>query len=164
MLSIFLNTYIIKKRIRKVKKMSLNIIISVVIMLMIITLLVGIIKYRENIRYKKLKNIESLNVIENENGILSFEDEGDREVIRYYINKTYEGLEDIYNNNTWDNKRYLYRIMKNINDLKEDVEFNKLAETDIEKINSIICVYRVNKKLEKSLENIIFEWENNYLS
>ncbi len=144
--------------------MSLNIIISVVIMLMIITLLVGIIKYRENIRYKKLKNIESLNVIENENGILSFEDEGDREVIRYYINKTYEGLEDIYNNNTWDNKRYLYRIMKNINDLKEDVEFNKLAETDIEKINSIICVYRVNKKLEKSLENIIFEWENNYLS
>lgn len=144
--------------------MNLNIIISVVIILIIITLLVGIIKYRENIRYKKLKNIESLNVIENEDGILSFEDEGDREIIRYYINKTYEGLEDIYNNNTWDNKRYLYRIMKNINDLKENVEFNKLAETDIEKINSIICVYRVNKKLEKSLENIIFEWENNYLS
>ncbi len=143
---------------------SRNIIILGVTALLFFTLMVGIIRLRENIKYKKLKNIKNLDIVEDEEGILSFEDEEDREIISYYLDKTYSGLEDIYNNNTWDNKRYLYKIMNNIGDLRDNVEFNKLNETDIEKINSIICVYRLNKDLNKSLEGVIFEWENNYLS
>lgn len=143
---------------------SKNIIILGVTVLLFFTLMVGIIKLREDIKYKKLKNIKNLDIVENEEGILSFEDEEDREIISYYLNKTYSGLEDIYSNTKWDNKRYLYKIMNSIGDLRDNVEFNKLNETDIEKINSIICVYRLNKDLNKNLESVIFEWENNYLS
>ncbi len=143
---------------------SKNIIILGVTALLFFTLMVGIIKLRENIKYKKLKNIKNLDIVENEEGILSFEDEEDREIISYYLDKTYSGLEDIYSNTKWDNKRYLYKIMNSIGDLRDNVEFNKLNETDIEKINSIICVYRLNKNLNKNLESVIFEWENNYLS
>lgn len=143
---------------------SKNIIILGVTVLLFFTLMVGIIRLRENIKYKKLKNIKNLDIVEDEEGILSFEDEEDREIISYYLDKTYSGLEDIYNNTNWDNKRYLYKIMNSIGDLRDNVEFNKLNETDIEKINSIICVYRLNKDLNKNLESVIFEWENNYLS
>ncbi len=147
--------------------MNLNLIIlgftGLIIFILVLGLVLGIKKFNDEINYRKLKNIKELDVIEDEESILHFENEEDREIINRYISKTYKGLEDIYNNNTWENKRFLYKIMLSISELKDNVEFNKLTETDIEKINSLICVYRLDKDLDKNLESIIFEWENNYV-
>lgn len=66
-------------------------------------------------------------------------------------------------NNSWENKRVLYSIISSISELRDDIEFNRLNENDMEMINSLICIYRANRNKKRNLENIIFEWQEKYI-
>lgn len=139
-------------------------IISIGILVLVVCCCVLLLtKYREITTYRKLKSITSLDIIlDEENDNLKFENEEERKIIAYYINETYKGLDDLYNNNSWENKRVLYSIISSISELKDDIEFNRMSEKDLEMINSIICIYRTSKNKGRNLENIIFEWQLKY--
>ena len=112
-----------------------------------------------------MKKLESIDVIEDsETKELKIENEEEKKIIMYYVDKTYKGLERLYLKNSWENKRFLYSILKSIDDLRTNLEFNTLVEIDMEKINSMICVYRLGGNFEKNLEKIIFEWESRYIN
>ncbi|MDU2108716.1 hypothetical protein, partial [Clostridium sp.] len=98
-----------------------------------------------------------------ENQSLQFEKEEERKIIGYYANLAYRGLDELYMNNSWENKRVLYSIIISIKELRENIEFNRLTENDMEMINSLICIYRTKKNKNVNLENIIFEWEKKYI-
>lgn len=121
-------------------------------------------KFKECKNYNKLKKINSLDIIEDEeNQSLQFEKEEERKIIGYYANLAYRGLDELYMNNSWENKRVLYSIIISIKELRENIEFNRLTENDMEMINSLICIYRTKKNKNVNLENIIFEWEKKYI-
>lgn len=121
-------------------------------------------KFKESKNYNKLKKINSLDIIEDEeNQLLQFEKEEERKVIGYYANLAYRGLDELYMNNSWENKRVLYSIISSISELRDDIEFNRLNESDLEMINSLICIYRANRNKKRNLENIIFEWQEKYI-
>ncbi|MDU4728038.1 hypothetical protein, partial [Clostridium sp.] len=108
--------------------------------------------------------INSLDIIEDEeNQSLQFEKEEERKIIGYYANLAYRGLDELYMNNSWENKRVLYSIISSISELRDDIEFNRLNENDMEMINSLICIYRANRNKKRNLENIIFEWQEKYI-
>lgn len=122
------------------------------------------VKFNEIFNYKKLKNLNSLDVIVNEStGELEIENEEDRKVISYYIKKVYNELDILYTNNSWENKRVLYSIISSISDLKDNVEFNSMTDKDMEMINSVMCIYRVSMNNKKNIEKIIFEWQYKYI-
>ena len=122
------------------------------------------VKFKESKNYNKLKKINSLDIIEDEeNQSLQFEKEEERKIIGYYANLAYRGLDELYMNNSWENKRVLYSIIISIKELRENIEFNRLTENDMEMINSLICIYRTKKNKNVNLENIIFEWEKKYI-
>lgn len=140
-------------------------IISIAILIVIgILAIILYSKFKESKNYNKLKKINSLDIIEDEeNQSLQFEKEEERKVIGYYVNLAYRGLDELYMNNSWENKRVLYSIISSISELRDDIEFNRLNENDLEMINSLICIYRANRNKKRNLEKIIFEWQKNYI-
>ena len=140
-------------------------IISIAILIVIgILAIILYAKFKESKNYNKLKKINSLDIIEDEeNQSLQFEKEEERKVIGYYVNLAYRGLDELYMNNSWENKRVLYSIISSISELRDDIEFNRLNENDMEMINSLICIYRANRNKKRNLENIIFEWQEKYI-
>ena len=140
-------------------------IISIAILIVIgILAIILYSKFKESKNYNKLKKINSLDIIEDEeNQSLQFEKEEERKIIGYYANLAYRGLDELYMNNSWENKRVLYSIIISIKELRENIEFNRLTENDMEMINSLICIYRTKKNKNVNLENIIFEWEKKYI-
>ena len=140
-------------------------IISIAILIVIgILAIILYAKFKESKNYNKLKKINSLDIIEDEeNQSLQFEKEEERKVIGYYVNLAYRGLDELYMNNSWENKRVLYSIISSISELRDDIEFNRLNENDMEMINSLICIYRANRNKKRNLEKIIFEWQKKYI-
>ncbi|MFQ9246706.1 MAG: hypothetical protein ACLR3R_04675 [Clostridium paraputrificum] len=140
-------------------------IISIAVLIVIgILAIILYSKFKESKNYNKLKKINSLDIIEDEeNQSLQFEKEEERKIIGYYVNLAYRGLDELYMNNSWENKRVLYSIISSISELRDDIEFNKLNENDMEMINSLICIYRANRNKKRNLENIIFEWQEKYI-
>ena len=140
-------------------------IISIAVLIVIgVLAIILYVKFKESKNYNKLKKINSLDIIEDEeNQSLQFEKEEERKVIGYYVNLAYRGLDELYMNNSWENKRVLYSIIISIKELRENIEFNRLTENDMEMINSLICIYRTKKNKNVNLENIIFEWEKKYI-
>ena len=140
-------------------------IISIAVLIVIgILAIILYAKFKESKNYNKLKKINSLDIIEDEeNQSLQFEKEEERKVIGYYVNLAYRGLDELYMNNSWENKRVLYSIISSISELRDDIEFNRLNENDMEMINSLICIYRANRNKKRNLENIIFEWQEKYI-
>ena len=140
-------------------------IISIAILIVIgILAIILYAKFKESKNYNKLKKINSLDIIDDEeNQSLQFEKEEERKVIGYYVNLAYRGLDELYMNNSWENKRVLYSIISSISELRDDIEFNRLNENDMEMINSLICIYRANRNKKRNLENIIFEWQEKYI-
>lgn len=146
------------------KLISGQIIILISLIISVFVLIFIISEAREKFYYIKIKKLESIEIIEDsETKELKMEKDEEKKIIMHYINKTYIGLEKLYVKNSWENKRFLYKILKSIDDLKTNVEFNNLIESDMEKINSIICIYRLGGSLGKNLEKIIFEWESRYI-
>ena len=140
-------------------------IISIAILIVIgILAIILYAKFKESKNYNKLKKINSLDIIDDEeNQSLQFEKEEERKVIGYYVNLAYRGLDELYMNNSWENKRVLYSIISSISELRDDIEFNRLNESDLEMINSLICIYRANRNKKRNLEKIIFEWQKKYI-
>lgn len=140
-------------------------IISIAVLIVIgILAIILYSKFKESKNYNKLKKINSLDIIEDEeNQSLQFEKEEERKIIGYYVNLAYRGLDEFYMNNSWENKRVLYSIISSISELRDDIEFNRLNENDMEMINSLICIYRANRNKKRNLENIIFEWQEKYI-
>ena len=140
-------------------------IISIAVLIVIgVLAIILYVKFKESKNYNKLKKINSLDIIEDEeNQSLQFEKEEERKIIGYYANLAYRGLDELYMNNSWENKRVLYSIIISIKELRENIEFNRLTENDMEMINSLICIYRTKKNKNVNLENIIFEWEKKYI-
>lgn len=144
-------------------KIDPEIIIGIIVILTIIATVVIAYKIREFINNSKIRKLKSIDIVENEDGTLEIENENEKKILSYFIDRAYEGLENIYINNTWENKRYLYKLLSNIDDLKINIEFNKLSAVDMEKINSIICIFRLSGNINKRLEKLIFEWEEKYI-
>ena len=140
-------------------------IISIAVLIVIgVLAIILYAKFKESKNYNKLKKINSLDIIEDEeNQSLQFEKEEERKVIGYYVNLAYRGLDELYMNNSWENKRVLYSIISSISELRDDIEFNRLNESDLEMINSLICIYRANRNKKRNLEKIIFEWQKKYI-
>ena len=140
-------------------------IISIAVLIVIgVLAIILYAKFKESKNYNKLKKINSLDIIDDEeNQSLQFEKEEERKVIGYYVNLAYRGLDELYMNNSWENKRVLYSIISSISELRDDIEFNRLNENDMEMINSLICIYRANRNKKRNLENIIFEWQEKYI-
>ena len=140
-------------------------IISIAVLIVIGVLAISLYaKFKESKNYNKLKKINSLDIIEDEeNQSLQFEKEEERKLIGYYANLAYRGLDELYMNNSWENKRVLYSIISSISELRDDIEFNRLNENDMEMINSLICIYRANRNKKRNLEKIIFEWQKKYI-
>ena len=140
-------------------------IISIAVLIVIgVLAIILYAKFKESKNYNKLKKINSLDIIDDEeNQLLQFEKEEERKVIGYYANLVYRGLDELYMNNSWENKRVLYSIISSISELRDDIEFNRLNESDLEMINSLICIYRANRNKKRNLEKIIFEWQKKYI-
>ena len=140
-------------------------IISIAVLIVIgVLAIILYAKFKESKNYNKLKKINSLDIIEDEeNQSLQFEKEEERKIIGYYANLAYRGLDELYMNNSWENKRVLYSIISSISELRDDIEFNRLNESDLEMINSLICIYRANRNKKRNLEKIIFEWQKKYI-
>ena len=140
-------------------------IISIAVLIVIgVLAIILYAKFKESKNYNKLKKINSLDIIDDEeNQSLQFEKEEERKVIGYYVNLAYRGLDELYMNNSWENKRVLYSIISSISELRDDIEFNRLNESDLEMNNSLICIYRANRNKKRNLEKIIFEWQKNYI-
>lgn len=140
-------------------------IISIAVLIVIgVLAIILYAKFKESKNYNKLKKINSLDIIDDEeNQSLQFEKEEERKVIGYYVNLAYRGLDELYMNNSWENKRVLYSIISSISELRDDIEFNRLNESDLEMINSLICIYRANRNKKRNLEKIIFEWQKKYI-
>ena len=140
-------------------------IISIAVLIVIgVLAIILYAKFKESKNYNKLKKINSLDIIDDEeNQSLQFEKEEERKVIGYYVNLAYRGLDELYMNNSWENKRVLYSIISSISELRDDIEFNRLNENDLEMINSLICIYRANRNKKRNLEKIIFEWQKKYI-
>lgn len=47
--------------------------------------------------------------------------------------------------------------------LKDSLKENELLESEMDKINTIISVLKLDSNYVRVYENIIFEWEKNYI-
>lgn len=132
----------------------------VLALVLIILIIYKVIEMKND---KEIRSLKAIDVIEKPDGTLEIESEKEKEIIEHYVSKAYKGLEKIYFKNTWENKRFLFQILKSIDELRTNIEFNRLEEVDMEKINSIICIFRLGGSFDKRLEKLIFEWENNHI-
>ena len=117
-------------------------IISIAVLIVIgILSIILYAKFKESKNYNKLKKINSLDIIEDEeNQSLQFEKEEERRIIGYYANLAYRGLDELYMNNSWENKRVLYSIISSISELIISISFSFNLLNYISSLNSLILL------------------------
>lgn len=69
----------------------------------------------------------------------------------------------VYDNSNWNNKKFLYDIISDLESLKDSLKENELVETEMNRVNTIISVLKIDSNYRRIYENIIFQWEKNYV-
>lgn len=134
--------------------------VLVIVILLIIMIIVSIVIYC--IELNLLKNLGEIDIeiVDNEIGIV---DKGVRRILLRGIKRTITSFKRIYNNQEWENKRFLHSIISEISLLEIKLYNNKLTELEIEKISTIIEIIQTNKGFSSICDKIIFEWEKKYI-
>lgn len=140
-------------------KIILNILFySIAIIILFIICGFVLDKYRTNI-IKKTKIIEVKSI---SNDIVFIVDGKLIKALLIKLKNILLYLENLYGSGSWNNKRFLYSIISDLEKLKLRLKDNELTNLDIEKLYKIITIIKINKKISNVAENIIFEWEKNY--
>lgn len=140
-------------------KIILNILFYSIIIIILFTVFGFVLdKYRTNI-IKKTKIIESENLSKDK---IMITDIKLKRALLINLKNVLIYLENLYGSASWNNKRFLYSIISDLEKLKLRLKGNELTNLDIEKLYKIITIIKINKKISNIAENIIFEWEKNY--
>lgn len=111
----------------------------------------------------KLRNLKEIDIEVIGDGVIKIEDEKIRKLLIKKILVIIKNLKLVYNNSNWDNKRFLYDIISDLEILKDSLKENILIEADMNRVNTIISVLKIDSNYKRIYENIIFEWEKNYI-
>lgn len=126
----------------------------------IVLILIGIM-----IEYIRTRNLKKVRVVDTEQGLnnkIKIIDNRLRKSIISEINYILRYLNNIYNCGNWNNKRFLYSIISDLEKLKLRLKDNELTSLDVKKIYNLITIVKTNKSISKISESVIFEWEKNY--
>lgn len=111
----------------------------------------------------KLRKLKEIDIEVTPTGIIKIEDEKIRKLLIKKISVIIRNLKLVYDNSNWNNKRFLYDIISDLETLKDSLKENILIEADMNRVNTIISVLKIDSNYKRIYENIIFEWEKNYI-
>lgn len=134
---------------------------GLIISLILIAIVIKLILERKTLY--KLRNLKEIDIEVIGDGVIKIEDEKIRKLLIKKILVIIKNLKLVYNNSNWDNKRFLYDIISDLEILKDSLKENILIEADMNRVNTIISVLKIDSNYKRIYENIIFEWEKNYI-
>lgn len=134
---------------------------GLMISLILIAIVIKLILERKTLY--KLRNLKEIDIEVIGDGAIKIEDEKIRKLLIKKISVIIRNLKLVYDNSNWNNKRFLYDIISDLEILKDSLKENILIEADMNRVNTIISVLKIDSNYKRIYENIIFEWEKNYI-
>lgn len=134
---------------------------GLIISLILVAIVIKLILERKTLY--KLRNLKEIDIEVIGDGAIKIEDEKIRKLLIKKISVIIRNLKLVYDNSNWDNKRFLYDIISDLGILKDSLKENILIEADKNRVNTIISVLKIDSNYKRIYENIIFEWEKNYI-